>query len=294
MPPDAPNTKVPSLAGVNALVTEEPLPVKATFATVLSTAKVVTSTSAESVAVPPTSAKVKVVTPLIAPDAVMSVLATLSPVESVNVLEPPVTAAMVISPAVSVASVSMVVLLPKVTAPKTIASLEVSISPFKVTVPPTDVVVSPPLKVKVSPVASPNCKVPSFANEIALVTDEPSPFKATFATVLSTAKVVTSTSPAKVAVPPTLASVYVVTPLMFPDAVMSALATLFSVVNVKVLLPPVTAAMVISPAVSVALVSIVVALPKVTAPSTMASLEVAKVPLTVTVPPTDVVVSPAL
>ena len=84
MPPDVPNTKVPSLAGVNALVTDDPLPVKATLATVLSTLNVVTSTSADKVAVPPTSLKVKVVTPLIAPLAVMSVFATLSPVESVN------------------------------------------------------------------------------------------------------------------------------------------------------------------------------------------------------------------
>ena len=63
---------MPSLAGVNALVTDDPLPVKATFATVLSTLNVVTSTSPESVAVPPTLAKVKVVTPLIAPLAVIS------------------------------------------------------------------------------------------------------------------------------------------------------------------------------------------------------------------------------
>ena len=45
---------------------------------------------------------------------------------------------------------------------------------------------------------------------------------------------------------------------------------------------------------AVALVSTVVALPKVTAPSTTASLDVAMVPLTVTVPLTDVVVSPPL
>ena len=57
MPPLAPNTKVPSLAGVNALVTDDPLPVKATLATVLSTLSVVTSTSPDKVAVPPTSAK---------------------------------------------------------------------------------------------------------------------------------------------------------------------------------------------------------------------------------------------
>ena len=127
---------MPSLAGVNELVTDDPLPVKATLATVLPTVNVVTSTSPDKVAVPPTSAKVKVVTPLIAPLAVMSVFATLSPVESVNELEPPVTAPIVMSPVVSLASVSIVVALPKVTAPKTMASLEVSISPFKVTVPP--------------------------------------------------------------------------------------------------------------------------------------------------------------
>ena len=64
MPPDVPKVKVPSLAGVNAFVTDDPLPVKATFATVLPTVNVVTSTSADKVAVPPTSAKVKVVTPV--------------------------------------------------------------------------------------------------------------------------------------------------------------------------------------------------------------------------------------
>ena len=90
-----PNTKVPSLAGVNALVTDDPLPVKATFATVLSTDKVVTSTSADKVAVPPTLAKVKVVTPLIAPLAVMSDPVTLFSVVKVKVLEPPVTAPIV-------------------------------------------------------------------------------------------------------------------------------------------------------------------------------------------------------
>ena len=72
------------------------------------------------------------------------------------------------------------------------------------------------------------------------------------------------------------------------------MAILFSVVRVKVLLPPVTAAIVMSPVVLVALVSIVVLEPNVTAPNTTASLEVAKVPLTVTVPPTDVVVKPPL
>ena len=126
------------------------------------------------------------------------------------------------------------------------------------------------------------------------MTEEPLPVKATLATVLPTTKVVTSTSAESVAVPPTLASVKVVTPLMAPDAVMSALAILFSVVRVKVFEPPVTAAMVMSPVVLVALVSIVVLEPNVTAPNTTASLEVAKVPLVVTVPPTLVVVSPPL
>ena len=113
--------------------------------------------------------------------------------------------------------------------------------------------------------------------------------------MLPTTKVVTSTSAESVAVPPTLASVKVVTPLMAPDAVMSAPAILFSVVNVKVLEPPVTAAIVMSALlVVVELVSITVALPKVTAPRTTASSELAIVPFKVTVPPTDVVVSPPL
>ena len=93
-----PNTNVPSLAGVNAFVTDDPLPVKATLATVLSTAKVVTSTSPDKVAVPPTLASVKVVTPLIAPDAVMSDPVTLFSVVKVKVLEPPVTALVVLIP----------------------------------------------------------------------------------------------------------------------------------------------------------------------------------------------------
>ena len=104
----------------------------------------------------------------------------------------------------------------------------------------------------------------------------------------------TSTSADKVAVPPTLARVKVVTPAIAPDAVTSALAILFSVVRVKVLLPPVTAARVMSPVPFVALVSTIVLAPKVTAPNTMASLDVAMVPFKVTVPPTLVVVSPPL
>ena len=86
-----------------------------------------------------------------------------------------------------------------------------------------------------------------------------------------------------------------VTPLIAPDAVTSDPVTLFSVVRVKALLPPVTAAIVMSALlVVVELVSTVVALPKVTAPSTTASSELAMVPFRVTVPPTLVVVSPPL
>ena len=133
------------MAGVNALVTDDPLPVKATLATVLPTVKVVTSTSPDKVAVPPTFCSVKVLTPLIAPLALMSVFATLLPIDNVNELEPPVTAPIVMSPVVLVAFVLIVVALPKVVAPSTTASFDVAIVPFTVTVPPTDVVVSPPL-----------------------------------------------------------------------------------------------------------------------------------------------------
>ena len=146
MPPDAPNTKVPSLAGVNEFVTDDPLPVKATLATVLSTDKVVTSTSADKVAVPPTLASVNVVTPLMAPLAVMSAPVTLFSVVKVSVFEPPVTAPIVKSAVLVVVElVSSVTLLPKVIAPKVSASSDVAMVPFRVTVPPTDVVVSPAL-----------------------------------------------------------------------------------------------------------------------------------------------------
>ena len=156
------------MAGVNALTTDDPLPVKATLATVLPTVNVVTSTSPESVAVPPTFAKVKVVTPLIFPDAVTSAPAILFSVVSVNVLLPPVTAPSVISAALELALVSIVVLAPKVTAPKLIASLELLIVEAKVTV-PLVLSVTPPLKLKVSPEALPKLRVPVFWKVTALV-----------------------------------------------------------------------------------------------------------------------------
>ena len=151
--------------------------------------------------------------------------------------------------------------------------------PFKVTVPPTSLVSNPPLKVKVSPLASPNCKVPSFAKSMSLVMVEPLPLIATLATVLPTAKVVTSTSPESVVVPPALLIVKVVTPLIAPDAVMSAFAILFSVESVKVFEPPVTAPMVRSAVlVLAAFVSTVVFDPRVTAPRVIASSEALMVP----------------
>ena len=113
-----------------------------------------------------------------------------------------------------------------------------------------------------------------MAKSMSLVTVEPLPLIATLATVLPTAKVVTSTSPESGVVPPALLIVKVVTPLMLPDAVMSAFAILFSVVKVSVFEPPVTAPMVRSPVVLVALVSKVILFPKVIAPKTNASLEV--------------------
>ena len=141
----------------------------------------------------------------------------------------------------------------------------------------------------------PSINVPSLAKETALATDDPLPVKATLATVLPTVRVVTSTSADKVAVPPTLASVKVVTPLILPDAVTSVPVTLFSVVKVKALLPPVTAAIVMSALlVVVELVSTVVALPSVTAPKTIASSELATVPFRVTVPSTLAVFNPPL
>ena len=236
---------MPSLAKATALTTDDPLPVKATLATVLSTDNVVTSTSAESVAVPPTLAKVKVVTPLIAPDAVMSALATLFSVVKVKVLLPPVIAATVMSPVPFVALVSRVTLLPKVTAPKTIASFELLIEVFKVTVPATLDVVSPPLKVKLSLVELPKVKVPSFWKFTALVKTLVLPVKLIFATVLSTESVVVLIFPGKLTVPPILLSVKTSIPLLAVesnnDIIMSAPDILLPVDRVSELLLPVIA-----------------------------------------------------
>ena len=64
--------------------------------------------------------------------------------------------------------VSIVVLLPKVTAPKLIASLELLIVDARVTV-PVVLSVRPPLKVNESPEALPRFKLPVLSNVTALV-----------------------------------------------------------------------------------------------------------------------------
>jgi len=286
--------KVPSLPKVTALVTDDPLPVSETLATVLPIVNVVTSTSAENDAVPPISAKVKVVTPLMLPLAVISEFATLFPVDNVSVLLPPVTTPSVKSPVVLLALVSRVTLLPKVIAPNTIASFELLIEVFKVTVPATLDVLSPPLKVKLSPVASPKVKVPSLASVDAALKVLVEPVKVILATVLAALKAAAATLLLKVAVPPTSAKVKSPKPLMAPDAVMSAPVILSPVESVRLLDPPVMAATVMSAASELALVSTVVALPSVTAPNTTASFDVATVPFNVTVPSTLAVFNPPL
>ena len=164
-------------------------------------------------------------------------------------------------------------MLPKVIAPKASASSELLILVFKVTVPPTLDAVSPPLKVKLSSVELPKVKVPSLARVDAALKVLVEPVKVILATVLSALSAAAATLALKVAVPPTSAKVKLPNPLIAPDAVMSAPLILSPVESVKLFEPPVMAAIVISPAFELASVSIVVALPKVTAPKTMASLE---------------------
>ena len=67
---------------------------------------------------------------------------------------------------------SRVVALPSVTAPNVSASLLLAIVPFSVTVPPTPVVLRPPLNVCV-PAATPSVSVPVLAKFTTFVTDEP-------------------------------------------------------------------------------------------------------------------------
>ena len=227
----------PSLKGANALVIVDPLPVKTKLATLLPmrpTRKVSISTSPDKVAVPPMSSSLKVVTPLIAPDAVMSDPVTLFSVKSVKVLLPPVTAPSVMSALLVVVElVSMVTLLPKVIAPKVKASSELLIDVFNVTVPATLDVVKPPLKVKLSPVASPKISVPSLARVDAALKVLVEPVKLILATVLSALSAAAATLLLKVAVPPTSAKVRLPKPLIAPLAVTSAPAILSPVERVK-------------------------------------------------------------
>ena len=145
------------------------------------------------------------------------------------------------------------------------------------------------------PPDEPKVSVPSLANETAFATAKLELLKLTFATVLPTERLVILEVPENVAVPPTLAKVKVVTPPIFPDAVMLALAILFSVVNVKVFELPVTAPNVISPVdVLVAFVSIVTLLPKLIAPKVSASSELLIDVFKVTVPATADVFKPPL
>ena len=185
---------------------------------------------------------------------------------------------------------------PRLMFPKVSASSELLIDVFNVTVPATLDVLSPPLKVKLSPVASPKVKVPSLASVDAALNVLVPPVKLTLATVLSALNAAAATLLLKVAVPPTSARVRLPKPAMAPLAVISAPAILLPVESVRLLELPAKsmAAIVMSPAFELALVSMVVALPSVTVPKTMASFDVAIVPLSVTVPPTLVVVKPPL
>ena len=186
-----------------------------------------------------------------------------------------------------------VVLAPKAIAPKVIASLLLTIEPNSVTVPVVPSLI-PPLKVSVSFGESPSCNVPSLLGVKVVAIVEPLPVNARLATVLSTSSALTSTSPEKVAVPPTLSSASVAILLIAPLAVISAPATLFPVSMAKFWPLPVTVPMVMSPLLFVASVSIVTGLANVTAPRTIGLVDVFMLPFNVTVPPTDIVVSPPL
>ena len=115
---------------------------------------------------------------------------------------------------------------------------------------------------------------------------------ATLAAVLSTEMAAAFTAPLKVAVPPMFCTVRVPTPVV-EVAVMLA-ATPEAVSSVRLNPAPVTAPTVMVPAAVVALVFSVVSEPRVMAPRISAVLEVVIVPLRVTTPPTELVVSPPL
>ena len=133
MPPLAPNTKVPVLLKVTALLTVPPVPVKDKLFTVLATVKDVAVRLPVKLLLPPIFCKAKVPEPLTLVPVTSAPLIAL-PVCNVRVkvLEPKDMAPKVMSPAAVVALVFKVVAAPKVTAPKTMAALLLLMVPFKV------------------------------------------------------------------------------------------------------------------------------------------------------------------
>ena len=131
MPPLAPNTKVPVLLKVTALVMVPVLPFSATFTTVLGTVKLAGLTAPLKLTVPPMFCRAKLPKPLTVVPLTSAPLIAL-PVCKVKVYEPKVTAPKVMSPALVVALLFNVVLAPKVTGPKTMAALVLLMVPFKV------------------------------------------------------------------------------------------------------------------------------------------------------------------
>ena len=128
---------------VTGLVIVPPLPVEEKFSTLAPTLKEVALTAPLKLAVPPMFCTVRVPTP----EVVLPVMLAPTP-EAVSSVRPnpaPVTAPRVMAPAAVVAWVFSVVAEPRVMAPRVSAVLEVVMMPLRVTVPPTELVFSPPL-----------------------------------------------------------------------------------------------------------------------------------------------------
>src|SRR5208282_5441962 len=287
VPRDCPRFSVPVLAKLTALVIAPPLPVEAKFTTLAPTTSAVALTAPLNVAVPPMFCTVSVPTPLV--EVAVMFAAIPNPVSSVRLKVAPVTAPTAIVPATVVALVFSTVLAPNVMAPSTSAVLVVLIVPFSVTTPPTPVVVSPPVYVCV-PRDCPRLSVPVLAKLTALVIAPPLPVEAKFTTLAPTLNAVALTAPLNVAVPPMVCTVNVPTPLVELAVMFAAIPNPVS--SVRLNPAPVTAPTAIVPAAVVALVFSTVLAPSVMAPSTSAVLVVSIVPLTVTVPPTALVLSP--
>ena len=133
MPPEVPSVNVPVLFGANALVIDEPLPVKVRLPTLLSTLKAVTSTSPDKVAF---AAEVNVNVPTLAIAPLALILAP--PLSKLKLLLPPAIApSNVIAPSLLVLLVSMVISPVLIVVPVTVTELPELLSvvmlPFKVT-----------------------------------------------------------------------------------------------------------------------------------------------------------------